>query len=107
MQPDDLIHLDDLDPRRFHKSRRRRLLSQHGGRCFFCDSPNAQTLDHLIPNARDGTEHDANLVPCCSRDNQSKGCQDAITWLRRQRFHTPEKEYQVRDRLDWAREWVG
>ena len=31
----DLIHLDDLDPRRSHKSRRRRLLSQHGGGAFF------------------------------------------------------------------------
>jgi hypothetical protein len=31
----DAIHLDDLDPRRSHKTRRRRLLSQNGGRCFF------------------------------------------------------------------------
>lgn len=103
---DDLIHLDELDPRRYHKTRRRRLLSQNGGRCFFCDSPNAQTLDHLIPKAKGGTEHDSNLVGCCARDNASKGCEDALQWFRRQKFYTKEKESQIKDRLSWAKEWT-
>lgn len=106
MHPDDLIHLSDQCPKQSHKSRRRRLLSQGGGACFFCGVPNAQTLDHLIPKAKGGTEHDQNILPACSRCNNSKSAQDAVVWLRRQRFHTPEREAALRDRLALAGEWV-
>jgi len=100
------IHLDELDPRRSHKTRRRRLLSQGSGGCFFCGAPNAVTLDHLIPKSKGGSEHDSNLLPCCPRDNQSKGCEDVLVWFSRQSFYTIEKERQIKDRLSWAKEWV-
>jgi 5-methylcytosine-specific restriction endonuclease McrA len=106
MHPDELIHLSDQCPKQSHKSRRRRLLSQNGGDCFFCGSPNAQTLDHLIAKAKGGTEHESNLLPCCSRDNANKGHEDVLSWFSQQRFYTKEKESQIKDRLSWAREWV-
>jgi len=43
------------------------------GRCHYCKrGPVVLTKDHVIPRARGGTNHYANLVPCCGTCNSAK-----------------------------------
>lgn len=43
------------------------------GRCHYCKrGPVSLTKDHVIPRARGGTNHYANLVPCCTPCNMRK-----------------------------------
>lgn len=43
------------------------------GRCHYCKrGPLDLTKDHVIPRARGGTNHYANLVPCCGPCNMEK-----------------------------------
>lgn len=45
--------------------------------CHYCGTPNAGTVDHVIPVARGGTNDASNLVPACGPCNYSKGGRDA------------------------------
>jgi hypothetical protein len=57
------------------KSAQRRLLAKWTHRaapCYYgCGRP-GDTVDHLIPLVRGGTNHEGNLVPCCRQCNSSK-----------------------------------
>jgi 5-methylcytosine-specific restriction endonuclease McrA len=44
----------------------------YGGRCWMCGE-DADTLDHVIPLARGGSNWPANLRPACRRCNRQKG----------------------------------
>ena len=44
----------------------------YGGRCFYCNSDNATTIDHRIPISKGGTNWPSNLVPCCKSCNSRK-----------------------------------
>lgn len=103
---DELIHLNEQDPRRAKKKLRHRLLSADLGRCFYCGVLGSSTIDHLIALRSGGTDDPTNWAVCCYSCNNSRRHEDALTWLRRQRFHTPEREAALRDRLAQAREWV-
>ena len=103
---DELIHLDEQDPRRAKKALKHRLLQSGDGRCLFCGVLGAGTIDHLIPLNKGGTDDPINWARACYSCNHAKGHQDAVIWLRRQRFHTPSRESALRDRLAMAREWV-
>lgn len=103
---DELIHLDEQDPRRAKKALRHRLLHSGDGRCLFCGVLGAGTIDHLIPLNKGGTDDPINWAVCCARDNASKGCEDVLSWFSRQTFYTKEKESQIKDRLSWAKEWT-
>jgi 5-methylcytosine-specific restriction endonuclease McrA len=56
------------------QGQRRALLKQwiaQNRSCFYCDDkPNS--IDHVIPLSRGGTNHEGNLVPACRRCNSSK-----------------------------------
>ncbi len=63
--PDDAARLRD------------RLLAQAGYRCGYCRSSQRimgvrLILDHLTPRARGGSDHEANLWPCCQPCNGSE-----------------------------------
>jgi 5-methylcytosine-specific restriction endonuclease McrA len=47
-------------------------IDYYGGRCWMCGSPEADTLDHVIPLARGGTNWPANLRPACRSCNSRK-----------------------------------
>jgi 5-methylcytosine-specific restriction endonuclease McrA len=47
--------------------------------CTYCDQP-ADTIDHVIPLVRGGTNHEGNLTPACRRCNSSKGGLTIIEW---------------------------
>ena len=53
------------------KKIRQRILNRDGRVCFYCGL-DADTIDHLVPIAKGGTDHDENLVSCCRRCNYSK-----------------------------------
>lgn len=48
-------------------------------RCVYCGDM-AGTVDHIVPLARGGYEHEDNLVPACSRCNSSKGAKLLHEW---------------------------
>ena len=53
------------------KKIRRRILQRDGFCCFYCGM-DANTIDHIIPVAKGGTDEDGNLVAACKRCNYSK-----------------------------------
>jgi 5-methylcytosine-specific restriction endonuclease McrA len=48
------------------------VLKRDQHRCFYCGE-RATTVDHLRPVSRGGTDHESNLVACCSDCNAAKG----------------------------------
>ena len=48
-------------------------------RCSFCDEL-ADTIDHVIPLVRGGTNYEGNLIPACRRCNSSKQARLIIEW---------------------------
>lgn len=61
---------------------------KQGKRCAYCPGP-PETLDHVIPLQRGGTNYEGNLVPCCRRCNGSKTDRLIVEWFNgRPRSHT-------------------
>lgn len=48
--------------------------------CFSCSGP--MTLDHIIPEVRNGTETEDNLVTCCQSCNNKKADNSVQTFLK-------------------------
>jgi 5-methylcytosine-specific restriction endonuclease McrA len=53
------------------KKLRLRILSRDGYQCHWCGAE-ANTVDHIVPVARQGTDDPENLVAACKRCNFSK-----------------------------------
>ncbi len=51
--------------------RRRIILKMHDYCCAYCGNA-ANTVDHIIPRSKGGTDHPDNLVAACSQCNYSK-----------------------------------
>ena len=51
---------------------RQRILIRDGYCCQYCGDENANTVDHVIPISKGGTDEPENLVAACSRCNYSK-----------------------------------
>lgn len=61
---------------------RGRLLAKwkrQGRQCFYCPAT-ADTIDHLLPLVRGGSNFEGNLVPCCKTCNSSKGARLVVEW---------------------------
>jgi len=50
----------------------RRLVARYGGRCAYCNSAGAMTVDHVIPLIRGGRHAIGNVLPACRSCNSSK-----------------------------------
>lgn len=64
------------------KTRRRALLhkwQRQGRTCTFCPNP-CESVDHVIPLARGGTNYEGNLTPACIRCNSSRGARTVMEW---------------------------
>jgi 5-methylcytosine-specific restriction endonuclease McrA len=55
-----------------------------GFRCWACSAP-MESVDHVIPLSRGGTNWPANLRPCCLSCNSSKGAKDWKRWIAEKR----------------------
>jgi 5-methylcytosine-specific restriction endonuclease McrA len=54
------------------RKRRALILKMHDYCCVYCGDE-ANTVDHVIPITKGGTDHPLNLVACCSRCNSAFG----------------------------------
>ena len=54
------------------RKRRALILKMHDYCCVYCGDE-ANSVDHVIPLAKGGTDHPLNLVACCSRCNSAFG----------------------------------
>jgi len=61
-------------------------LEDFQGRCAYCDSDAAFTIDHFQPMALDGPTSIENCLPCCQFCNQLKGARPP-----EQVFHVPKE----------------
>lgn len=62
--------------RAYFKNNRARLTTwtrmTYGGRCCYCRR-RADTIDHVVPLSRGGSNDVANMRPCCRGCNAAKG----------------------------------
>jgi len=66
-------------------NRREAIHTRERGQCFYCLRPFAirgRVLDHVVPQARGGTNSYRNLVSCCVECNSQKGESGAEDFLR-------------------------
>lgn len=71
----DVYILDGEPPRKRKKSRKQRInrkIKALDKVCRYCLVRPAQTVDHIIPKSRGGTNRQINLVGCCYGCNQKK-----------------------------------
>lgn len=61
---------------------------QQGKRCTYCLAL-ADTVDHVLPLVRGGTNHEGNLTPCCRRCNSSKAGYMVAEW--KHSIHLPPR----------------
>jgi hypothetical protein len=67
------------------KTRREAIHTRDRGQCFYCLiqlNARARCLDHVVPQARGGTNSYRNLVSCCVECNSQKGESGAEDFLR-------------------------
>lgn len=67
-----------LSGRQWDKARAR-ILERDGYQCAYCGDY-GDTVDHVEPIVRGGSNDDANLVACCSYCNGSKGAKPLAEW---------------------------
>lgn len=51
------------------------------GPCVYCGTPYADTVDHVLAQAKGGTDDPANLVSACSQCNSAKGSMPVGSFL--------------------------
>jgi 5-methylcytosine-specific restriction endonuclease McrA len=64
------------------KKIRQRVLQRDGWMCAYCGDQ-AETIDHVVPVAKGGTDDDWNLVAACKRCNYSKKDSMPVDFLER------------------------
>ena len=52
---------------------------RQGRRCTYCSKP-ANSVDHVVPLMRGGTNHEGNLTPACKSCNSAKGARTVMEW---------------------------
>lgn len=55
---------------------------KHGRLCVYCRCVMADSLDHVMPRSRGGSDDPSNLVPACRPCNSSKGARTPEEWRR-------------------------
>ena len=63
-------------------------------KCAYCGA-SANTLDHVHPKSKGGSNLSFNLVPCCLHCNLAKGSTELKTWFREQDFYSPKREAKI------------
>lgn len=56
------------------------VFAERGRVCHLCGMPGADTLDHLIPRSRGGTDELENLAPAHKSCNSSRGAMALDKW---------------------------
>lgn len=56
------------------------VMTLYGKDCHYCGKPKSNTVDHVVPLSRGGTNEITNLVPACGRCNSRKGNKLISEW---------------------------
>lgn len=67
----------------------------HPVRCVYCGRV-ADTMDHVVPVSKGGTNDAENLVPACSSCNSSKGVKAVDEWRSRKASNVTDNETAIR-----------
>ena len=65
---------------------RSEILKRDNKICYYCGTPEANTVDHVTPLSRGGTDSPTNLVACCKRCNYRKGEKTGEEFIRKQQM---------------------
>lgn len=64
------------------------ILKRDNNTCYYCGTPQANTVDHLTPLDKGGTDDFTNLVAACATCNYSKGSRTEERYIKdRNRKH--------------------
>lgn len=66
--------------------------------CVYCGSQHGNTVEHLVPVSKGGTNATWNLYVACKRCNSSKGARQFLEWYRRQTFYDYKREFNILSR---------
>lgn len=85
------MHFDHL-PEKPRKSLYKYVRNRLNGVCCYCGESHFHlTVDHVKPISKGGTTSLGNLVPACSRCNQSKSHRDVFEWWQKQPFWSEDR----------------
>ena len=76
------------------KDFRSNIFKAWGYSCAYCGSP-ANTLDHIHPKSKGGSQLASNLVSCCKDCKLHKGSEDLVSWYRDQPFWSADRELRI------------
>ena len=68
------------------------VLKRDNNTCYYCGIPTANTVDHLTPIDKGGTDELSNLVAACSHCNYSKGSKTEQQFNRKRARKKKERE---------------
>jgi len=88
---DYLYNLETSSPSEARRLWRKSIKEKWEHKCAYCDSEENLTLDHIIPQAKGGTDHITNLLCACISCNRSKAHENFYDWYPKQEFYTEEK----------------
>jgi 5-methylcytosine-specific restriction endonuclease McrA len=57
-----------------------KLLNRYLGLCAYCGVNKANSIDHVLPLSRGGTNYIGNILPACGSCNYSKGPRTLVEW---------------------------
>lgn len=63
-----------------YRTRKKQSLLPDGRTCAYCGKA-ADTIDHIIPRSKNGSDDESNIVPCCKSCNSSKKGKDLADFL--------------------------
>jgi 5-methylcytosine-specific restriction endonuclease McrA len=95
---DYLYNLETSSPSEARRLWRKSIKEKWEHKCAYCESEENLTIDHIIPQAKGGTDHITNVVCACESCNRSKAHNDFYDWFSKQQFYSEAK-------LDEIQKW--
>lgn len=93
-----LFNLKTLSNQEAKRLWRKSIKEKWNHQCAYCDSDQNLTIDHVVPQAKGGSDFITNVVCCCESCNRSKAHTDWEIWYYNQDFFTQEKRNAI---VDW------
>jgi 5-methylcytosine-specific restriction endonuclease McrA len=88
---DYLYNLETSSPSEARRLWRKSIKEKWEHKCAYCESEENLTIDHIIPQAKGGTDHITNVVCACEFCNRSKAHNDFYDWFSKQQFYSEAK----------------
>ena len=92
---DYLYNLETSSPSEARKLWRKSIKEKWEHKCAYCLSEDNLTIDHIIPQAKGGTDHITNVVCACESCNRDKSHQNWESWFMQQEFFSIERYEEI------------